>query len=97
VRVERDEPVRRWQRAILAALQPLPLRPTMAWEASNPHVQVLRHLPALPATVLHRAGQPAWSLEFTATRLLVSQRVGDAFPLWLDRSLRPDRTTIPSP
>jgi hypothetical protein len=96
VRVERDAAVQRWQRAVLAALQPLPLRPTIAWEASNPHIQVLRHLPELPATILRRAGYPAWALAFTATRLLVSQRVSDTFPVWLDQPLRPDPTAMSS-
>ncbi len=56
LRVRRDERVRGWQRAVRAALEPLALASTFAWEDQQPHLQVLRRLPAPPGEALRRLG-----------------------------------------
>jgi len=90
LRVDRDEPVQRWQRAVRDVLQPLPLVPTYTWEDQCPHMLVLRHLPAPPHAILARLGDREWPLRFTASRLVVSQGVGEELVTWLDRPLQPD-------
>jgi len=90
LRVARDEGIRCWQQAARDAVEPLALTPTFSWDAQDPHMQVLRHLPSPPGETLARLDATGVSLDFTASRLVFSQRVGDEFVTWLDQPLSLD-------
>jgi hypothetical protein len=90
LQVIRDEAISEWQRRAIAALAGAELTPTFSWEEQNPHVAVLRDLPASPAEVLVRLGSQDFALEFRANRLVISQRVGGEFITRLDQPLRGD-------
>lgn len=96
LRVCRDAALQGWQRAVRAALEPAGLAPLFSWTAQRPHMHVLRHLPVPPAEVLRRVVDHRHPLAFTATRLLVSQRVGAEYLTWLDLPLRAPRRGAPA-
>lgn len=87
LRVRRDAALREWQRAVRAALEPAGLAPLFGWTAQRPHMHVLHHLPVPPAEALRRIADHRHPLTFTATRLLISQRVGAEYLTWLDQPL----------
>jgi hypothetical protein len=87
VRVARSEALRSWYQSVCAALQPIGLRPLHTWEEARPHIQVLRHLPAPGQDLLAQLDDPSWPISFTATRLLMSRRVGDGFETLFERAL----------
>ena len=87
LRVERDEPLQRWQRAARAVLA-ASLRPTFAWEAQEPHMHIIGQLAAPPASTIARLHEDRdLSLTFLATCLLVSQQIGEDYITRLERTL----------
>ena len=87
LQVVRDDGIREWQRRATGALAGAGLRPTFAWDDLNPHIMVLRDLPAPPAEVLVKLGSQDFESEFQAARLVVSQRVAGQYVTWLDQAL----------
>jgi hypothetical protein len=87
LQVIRDDAIREWQRRAIGTLAGAGLAPTFPWEDQNPHLTVLRELPAPPAEVLVKLGSQDFSLEFLAARLVISQRVDGQFVSWLDQPL----------
>ncbi len=88
LQVIRDDAIREWQRRAIGTLSGAGLAPAFPWEDQNPHVAVLRELPAPPAEVLVKLGTQDFVLEFRAARLVVSQRVDGQFVSWLDQPLQ---------
>ena len=88
LRVRREGGVQGWQRLVRDALQPLPLASVFSWEQQQPHMNVLQHLPVPPREVLAQLADHGEPLAFTATRMVVSERVGDNFVNWLEQPLR---------
>lgn len=88
LQVVRDDSIREWQRRAIGTLAGAGLEPTFPWEDQNPHMAVLRELPAPPAEVLVRLGSQDFTCEFRAARLVVSQRVEGQFVSWLDQPLQ---------
>jgi hypothetical protein len=87
LQVVRDDGVRDWQRRAIDALARAGLTPTFPWEDQNPHMMVLRDLPAPPAEVLARLGDQEFACEFMASRLVISQRLDGQFVILLDKPL----------
>jgi hypothetical protein len=87
LRVARSEQLRSWYESVCAALRPIALQPLYTWEESRPHLQVLQQLPAPGQELLARLADPRWPISFTATRLLLSRRVGDSFETLFERTL----------
>ena len=88
LRVRREGPVQGWQRIVRDALAPLPLAPVFSWQEQQPHMVLLRHLPLPPSEVLAGLADRRCALAFTATRVVVSERVGDEFTNHLEQPLR---------
>ena len=79
LRVHREGPVQGWQRMVRDALATLPLAPVFSWGEEEPHMVLLRHLPLPPSEVLTGLADRRCAIEFTAARVVVSERVGDSF------------------
>ncbi len=88
LRVRREGPVQGWQRMVRDALAPLPLAPFFSWEEQQPHMLLVRRLPVPPSEALARLDDRHLALAFTAARMVVSERDGDAFVNRLEQGLR---------
>lgn len=76
-----------WQRAAHEAIRPLPLIPIFPVDDHRRHLQVIQHLPVPPSEVLRHLGDHHFTLQFTATRLVVSCRLNDQFTNVFERAL----------
>jgi hypothetical protein len=75
-----------WRAAVRAILVPGgdPPQPFRA------HLHVVRHMAIPPSAALARLRGRDWSLAFTATTLIVSQRVGNGFARRVEHRFAPD-------
>ncbi|HEY3190403.1 MAG TPA: 2'-5' RNA ligase family protein [Solirubrobacteraceae bacterium] len=81
-------------RAVLAGVRQLGLTSLYVWEDVDPHLQVLRQLPAPPPQFLPRLAALHAHYRFTATHLVLSRPDGGGgYPVELSRRLRPGRPT----
>jgi 2'-5' RNA ligase len=69
-----------WRRAVRATIDPHGAMPEPGNLAFVPHRTAVRRLAVPPAEALTRLAGRGWRVEFMATTLIVSQRVGEAYP-----------------
>jgi 2'-5' RNA ligase len=75
--------------AVLGAVRGLGLESLYAWEKVDPHIQVLRHMPAHPRDLLPRLAALEPHYRFAAARLVLSRPDGrGGFPVCSSRRLR---------
>lgn len=74
-----------WRAAVAAILNPGGPPPG----PYRPHLQAVRQMPIPPAAALARLRGRAWRVEFQATTLVVSQRLGDEFVLRVEHRFAP--------
>lgn len=79
LRVERTAALQAWQDAVHAALTHAGLAPDGRWRSGGLHLQAVRHMAVPPAEALARLRGRAWQVEFVATTLIATQRIGDTF------------------
>lgn len=85
--VERTAGLRRWHNAVLEALRPVTLPPWPSGENPGYHLQAVRQMAVPPREALERLRGREWRVQFTATTLIATQRVGDTFERRLERRL----------
>lgn len=76
-----------WHTAVVEALRPLGLAPTLAWDEVQLHVRVVQHMAIPPSEAVRRLGPMRQSLRFTATQLWVTMLEHGAFRDCLRRPL----------
>lgn len=96
LRVRKTPELNALHAAVVAAVRPLGLASLYVWDEVDPHLQVLRHLPAHPSLALPRLAALDPRYRFAAARLVVSRPDGrGGYPIELSRSLR--RRSWPGP
>lgn len=69
-----------WRAAVRAAIDPRGSMPEPGGLAFVPHLTAVRRMAVPPAEALTRLAGRDWRVDFVATTLILSQRVGDRFP-----------------